>query len=157
VEHPKAIGDRSTLAIMWALRAVGYDLLVPFGENTRYDLVIDDGQNLAKVQCKTGRIRNGAIVFKVCSSYAHHPNPKNRFRPYGNEIDYFAVYCPDNGGAYLVPRADVATRFQALLRVEPARNAQRLHVRVAADYEIARIELPTAEPGARAGASGSSA
>jgi hypothetical protein len=157
VEHPKVIGDRSTLAIMWALRAAWYDLLVPFGENTRYDLAIDDGRRLAKVQCKTGRMRNGAIVFKVCSSYAHHPNPKDRFRPYGDGIDYFAVYCPDNGGAYLIPRQDVANKFQALLRVEPAKNAQRLHVRAAADYEIGRLKLTTAEPGARAGASGSSA
>jgi hypothetical protein len=157
MEHPKAIGDRSALAIMYALRTHGYDLLVPFGENTRYDLVIDDGEQLAKVQCKTGRIRNGAIVFKVCSSYAHHPNPKNRFRPYGDEVDYFGVCCPDNGGVYLVPSRDLPNRFQVLLRLEPPKNAQRLHVRFAAAYEIASIPAPTGEPGARAGASGSSA
>jgi hypothetical protein len=68
MEHPKVIGDRSTLAIMCALRARGFDLLVPFGENTRYDLVIDDGEPLARVQCKTGRLRNGAIEFPLCSS-----------------------------------------------------------------------------------------
>ena len=76
MEHPKAIGDRSTLAIMLALHEAGYDLLVPFGENTRYDLVIDDGTHLARVQCKTGRLREGAILFNTCSSYAHHPNPR---------------------------------------------------------------------------------
>jgi hypothetical protein len=157
MEHPKDIGDRSTLAIMYSLRARGYDLLVPFGENTRYDLVIDDGDHLAKVQCKTGRIRNGAIVFKVCSSYAHHPNPKDRFRPYGDEVDFFAVYCPDNGGVYLVPSSELPNRFQVLLRLEPPKNAQRLRVRFAAPYEIGLVALPTAEPGARAGASGSSA
>ena len=43
MEHPKEIGDRSTLAAMLGLKAAGYALLVPFGENTRYDLVIDDG------------------------------------------------------------------------------------------------------------------
>jgi hypothetical protein len=54
---PEVHGDRSALAVMWALRARGYDLLIPFGENTRYGLVIDDGERLAKVQCKTGRVR----------------------------------------------------------------------------------------------------
>jgi hypothetical protein len=54
MRDPKAIGDRSTLAIIFALQANGFDLLVPFGENTRYDLVIDDGTRLACVQCKTG-------------------------------------------------------------------------------------------------------
>jgi PD-(D/E)XK endonuclease len=46
MEHPKAKGDRSTLAIMLALSEAGYKVLVPFGENTRYDLVIDDGASL---------------------------------------------------------------------------------------------------------------
>ena len=54
MDHPKAIGDRSQLAAMLALRRAGFDLWVPFGENTRYDLVIDDGKSLARVQCKTG-------------------------------------------------------------------------------------------------------
>jgi hypothetical protein len=37
VEHPKAIGDRTTMAVMLALREAGYVVLVPCGENTRYD------------------------------------------------------------------------------------------------------------------------
>jgi len=62
MEHPKAIGDRTTLVAMLALESAGYAVLLPFGENTRYDLVIDDGQRLARVQCKTGRLRGGAVV-----------------------------------------------------------------------------------------------
>jgi PD-(D/E)XK endonuclease len=76
VDHPKAKGDRSTLAIMLAVYEAGYGLLVPFGENTRYDLVIDDGVRLARVQRKTGRLRNGSVLFNSCSSYAHRPNPR---------------------------------------------------------------------------------
>jgi hypothetical protein len=57
MEHPKDIGDRSTLAIMLALRERGYGVYVAFGENTRADLAIDDGQRLLRVQCKTGRLR----------------------------------------------------------------------------------------------------
>jgi hypothetical protein len=34
---------------MLALSEAGYELLVPFGENTRYDLVVDDGVRLARV------------------------------------------------------------------------------------------------------------
>ena len=60
---------------MAALWDAGYAVSVPFGENTRYDLVIDDGQRLARVQCKTGRLRKGAIIFKTASTYAHHRAP----------------------------------------------------------------------------------
>jgi hypothetical protein len=31
MEHPKDVGDRTTLAIMLALRGVGFAVLVPFG------------------------------------------------------------------------------------------------------------------------------
>ena len=74
MEHPKAVGDRSTLAVMLALQRAGYVVLLPFGENTRYDLVIENGTSFARVQCKTGRLRSGAVRFAACSSYAHHSN-----------------------------------------------------------------------------------
>ena len=144
MEHPKAIGDRSALAIMLALHEAGYDLLVPFGENTRYDLVIDDGTRLARVQCKTGRLRQGAILFNTCSSYAHHPNPRVVKRDYQGQIDYFAVFCPETRGAYLIPIAEVPLKRQGRLRVHPARNNQQLGIRSAADFEIRQTGLKKA-------------
>ena len=141
MEHPKEIGDRSTLAAMLGLKAAGYAILVPFGENARYDLVIDDGEALARVQCKTGRLRGGAIVFAVTSTYGHHRNPATARRTYNGEIDYFAVYCPETSGVYLVPIDDVCTRASAALRVTPARNGQERRIRLAAEYEIARVPV----------------
>ena len=38
MEHPKAVGDRTTLAVMLALEEAGYPFLIPFGENTRYEI-----------------------------------------------------------------------------------------------------------------------
>ena len=161
VEHPKSKGDRSTLAIMFALRELGYSLLVPFGENTRYDLVIDDGRSLARVQCKSGRLRNGSVKFKTSSSYAHHPHPKITKRDYLGEVEFFAVYCHDNGCVYLIPIDDLRTRSEAILRIEPCRNGQLQGIRYAASYEIARLPTATVSarraPGGRAGGSGSSA
>jgi hypothetical protein len=61
MEHPKDKGDRTTLAVMLALRVAGYAVLMPFGENTRYDLVIDDGETFSRIQCKTGRLRDGVV------------------------------------------------------------------------------------------------
>jgi hypothetical protein len=158
MEHPKAIGDRTTLAVMLALQGAGFDVLLPFGENTRYDLVIDDGTRLARVQCKTGRLRNGAVRFKACSSYAHHSNPGTPTRHYVGEIDYFAVHCPETGGVYLISINDIAVRHQGALRVEPARNGQRRRIRSAAAYEIGVVLCrATAGPAASSGAAESCA
>jgi PD-(D/E)XK endonuclease len=140
MEHPKDIGDKSTLAIMLALRLHGYALLVPFGENTRYDLVIDNGSCLRRVQCKTGRLRNGVVLFATCSSYAHHGTAKPR-RDYQGQVDDFAVFCRELGAVYLIPIEDLDVRNLGSLRVDPPVNGQRKNVRFAAAYEIARIDV----------------
>jgi hypothetical protein len=155
MEHPKAIGDRSTLAIMLALHEAGYELLIPFGENTRYDLVIDDGVRLARVQCKTGRLRRGGVIFSACSSYAHHPNPSMVTRSYLGQIDYFAVFCRETGCSYLIPIEDVQLKSRGKLRVGPPRNNQRIGIRFAADYEIGKVTIRRG-PGVTAGACRSS-
>jgi hypothetical protein len=153
MEHPKDVGDRSTLAVMLALRELGFAVFVPFGENTRYDLVIDDGEALARVQCKTGRLRDGAVRWSVCSNYAHHPNPRVKQRDYHGEVDFFGVYCPQTEGVYLIPISDLPIRRQGTLRVEPPRNGQQKFIRHAHLYEIGRVSLsPTARLGATAGA-----
>jgi hypothetical protein len=141
MQHPKDVGDRSTLAIMYALRLQGAAISVPFGENTRYDLIVDEYGKLTRIQCKTGRLREGAVRFNTCSSYAHHPHPKTIKRSYAGEIDEFAVFCPDLGSVYRIPIDDMPATRLGYLRVTPARNCQAKGIRLAAAYEIARFEV----------------
>ena len=130
---------------MLTLREAGYAISVPFGENTRYDLVIDDdGDRLLRVQCKTGRLRAGAVRFATCSSYGHHMNPGASPRSYTGQIDLFAVYCPETAGVYLIPISEVPTRSSAMLRVDVARNRQRKRIRLASDYWLGAVQLPAA-------------
>ena len=139
--HPKDVGDRTTLAVMLALRDAGYAISVPFGENTRYDLVIDDGARTARIQCKTGRLRLGAIRFATCSCYGHHLRPGQSRRDYIGHVDFFAVYCPETSGVYLVPIEDIPVRVQAALRVEAPRNGQQRRIRFASEYELANVRI----------------
>ena len=139
MEHRKETGDRSTLAVMVALKAAGFALSQPFGENTRYDLIADDGERLARVQCKTGRLRNGAILFNSCSCHGHQRNPVQVRRAYRGEIDCFGVYCPETNGVYLVP-VDICG-VHMTLRVDEPRNNQRTGVRFARDYLAAEVSV----------------
>ena len=75
MEHPRDVGDRSTLAIMAALREQG------------------------------------------------------------------SIYCPETSGVYLVPIDEAPLRTSGSLRVDPPRNSQQLKIRLAADYEIGRVQL----------------
>jgi PD-(D/E)XK endonuclease len=146
VTHSKTIGDCTTLAIMFALRSTGFHVSVPFGENTRYDLILDDGESLRRVQCKTGRLRHGAVEFATASSYYHHPNEKPSQRHYRGQVDSFAVHCRQTGGVYLIP-IDHLPDDRAYLRVTTPLNGQRKHIRYASEYQIGCVpSISTSEP-----------
>ncbi len=136
----KTIGELSEAIIMAKLLEAGYGVLTPFGDNRRYDLVIEDADgNFYRVQCKTGWVENdGACVhFKPASSYYHTKAGKTGHgrKDYRGQIDFFAVYCPDTRKAYLVPVDHVGTA-NASLRLQPIANKQEKNVRWAKDYEI---------------------
>jgi hypothetical protein len=118
-----------------ALVELGYAVSKPLGENQRYDLIADDGQRLHRVQVKTGRIRNGVIVFNCCSTHGHRRSAL-KTRPYTGQIELLAVYCPENRKVYLLREADL-TRSKILLRLVPTRNNMVKTIRWAAEYELA--------------------
>ena len=140
-EHPKEIGDRSQLAIILALKLAGFHVLLPLGENTRYDLVTERDGDLRRVQCKTAHLVNGAVSFRTVSSYYHHPFPSPPPKHYRGQIDDFAAYCVETGKVYVVPIDELATESNATLRIDPPRNNQRQRIRWAADYEIGTVAI----------------
>jgi hypothetical protein len=139
-QNHKAIGERSEAMIMAKLLEVGYSVLTPFGDNSRYDLVIEDADGqFWRVQCKTGWVENdGAYIqFKTASSYYHTKAGRmsHGSRDYRGQVDYFAAYCPRTGKVYLIPVDHVGT-VHASLRLLPTVNKQEKNVRWAKDYEL---------------------
>jgi hypothetical protein len=108
-------------------------VLLPFGVNQRYDLVLEHEGRFLKVQCKTGRLRRGVIQFSAVSTQSN--TCETRVRGYGGEVDLFVVYCPENQSVYAIPAEEVP--FTGMyLRVEPPRNGQSKRVRWAREYEL---------------------
>jgi hypothetical protein len=136
--HPKTVGDRTTAHVLVALLDVYKCVLVPFGDNQKYDLLVEREGAFTRVQCKTGRLRNGAIRFNTCSVDYHHPSNRGT-KPYRHHYrgvaDFFGVYCPDTGAVYLVPVDEVGLRI-GYLRVDLSKNNQRKKVRWAKEYEV---------------------
>jgi hypothetical protein len=125
-----SIGNKSEAIVLAALVHAGYSTLVPFGGGHPYDIAIDDGDKLLRVQCKTGRLVKGAVVFPtaiICRS--------NMYRSYRGDVDYFGVYCPGTAQVYLVPISDVPERAANLRVVQPL-NGQTKGIRWAKDYVI---------------------
>lgn len=126
---PSQIGERAEAAVLAALVCAGKQVLVPFGGQRRYDLAFEEAGRLVKVQCKSGRERKGAIVFRT---YSVGRGPAKDYR---EDVDIFGVYCHDRGEIYLVPVGDVPSRG-AHLRLSPARNGQQAGVRWASRYRL---------------------
>ncbi len=120
-----------------AAAAIRLELVVlrPLCEGSRYDLVIDTGAQLLRVQCKWAS-RRGDVLTTHCITSRHTPRGYVRTTYTAAEIDAIAVYAPDTDGCYLIPVGEVEGRTAISLRVAPTRNNQALHIRWARDYEL---------------------
>lgn len=130
--NPKMIGEKTEGHILAMMLMLDKVVLMPFGDNQRYDFVIDENGEFLRVQCKTGRVRKDAVEFDTCSSSCHRGGSK---RSYNGEADFFAVYCPDNKKTYWMPVED-APSTKVRLRVAQPKNGQTKGVRWAKDYEL---------------------
>ncbi|MBV8984424.1 MAG: hypothetical protein JO248_08315 [Acidimicrobiia bacterium] len=52
MRHTQRKGDIATAKAIHTFTAMGFDVSVPFTESAAYDLVVDDGEGLRRVQCK---------------------------------------------------------------------------------------------------------
>lgn len=128
------LGDITEWQVAAALLRKGMKLLRPLSSGSRYDLLIehDDGR-FTRVQCKTGRLKDGCILVRLYSISGHD----TRSKPYRDQVDAFGVYCPQTNESYLVPRdAITSCGYFATLRVTPSRNGQQKRIRSAKEFLI---------------------
>ena len=132
--HPVDVGERSEAIILAELVKRGYRVLIPYGTNHRYDLVINVGGRFLRAQCKTGRLRDGVIRFATASTRAN--TLRAYTKPYdADQIDLFLIYCPQTDRVYALDVGEAASGYCAL-RVDPTANGQAKRIRWAADHEL---------------------
>jgi hypothetical protein len=130
------VGNTSQILVTAEFVKRGIPVCIPYGDNERYDLVVDIYNKLYKIQIKTGRYQNGFVRFKASSSHFHRG--KSGVMSYKGQIDYFAVYCPQLNTFYLI-HVEEATNSTTSLRVEPTKNNQLEGIRWATDYEFEKV------------------
>lgn len=127
-------GNISEAKILAAFVDADYYVSVPFGSGHKYDLVIDDGRSLQRVQCKTGRVKNGALLF---NSYSMSGNGATK-QGYHGLADLFAVLNPETDEVYLVPVKSFGIAGISL-RLRPASNGQVQKINWAVDYLLTSL------------------
>lgn len=142
--NAKAIGEVSEVMILAALVSRGYVVSKPFGDNQRYDLVVETPEQdgvLKRVQCKTGKLYDGVVKFS-CSNRVYNGERRN----YKGQADLFAVFCPQNSCIYLV-NVDEFGDFTGSLRVTYPKNGQTTGIQWASKYVLGDIPADHFTPG----------
>jgi hypothetical protein len=110
----------------------GYTVSIPQNP-TRYDFILDTGDELLKVQVKTCNTtrKEGAINF--CTASSHYVSGKHTHTNYkSDKIDYFCTYYDNQ--CYLIPIEDCGSREKSLFLTTP-KNGQVKGICFASSYE----------------------
>jgi len=130
--NTKARGERSEAQILAKVVEAGYAPSIPFGNNQRYDLILDDGKKLIRVQCKTAWVADRCVVFQTAS--------KNGFtgkrHGYRGQIDIFLVYCPQLKTFYRIP-INKAPMTEMRLRISSVKKTSpKTTINWARDFQL---------------------
>lgn len=130
------IGEAKCLAKMVEL---GIPVAIPFGDNERYDLIIEVNGQLKKIQVKYSTTQDspGSVVFKTASSQNHTTN-KN-YSTYTNDVDGFLFYNGLNDEIYYLPIEKVGDKKTLTIRMEPAKNGQTKNCLMAQDLLVEKF------------------
>ncbi len=102
----------------------------------RYDLILDTGQRLIRVQCKTAALK-GDVVLIRCYSCRRTAGGQHKRSYTSEEVDMIAAYCDELGRGFLIPIARVDGRSDIQLRLRPSRNNQKQRINWADDFDFA--------------------
>ncbi|WP_247729705.1 group I intron-associated PD-(D/E)XK endonuclease [Halovivax limisalsi] len=111
--NSKDVGDETEAKVISAAISAGYSVSIPFGDNDKYDLVLDDGDELLRVQCKTAwENKSETIRFNTHSQTtkegAYHE------ATYQDAIDAFLVRYPPDERFFWIDAADATTQKMEL-------------------------------------------
>ena len=132
-------GGLAELKIAAAAAALGIDVYRPMSDGTRCDLVFGVHDRLLRIQCKWASLKGELVVVRMRTS-RHSPSRGYVTTTYSaSEVDGIAAYCRDLDRCFYLPIEEFEHRAFAYLRLAPARNGQRVGVKMAADYPLGAV------------------
>lgn len=132
MSNPKEVGEKTEAAILNRFIQKGIPVSIPWGNNQRYDMIIEVDGKLLKAQCKTGNYKNGVITFATSSK----SGGKLR-KDYSGQIDCFLIYCSALEKVYKVDIGSAPNKNAMTLRVDSFKKfAPKSTINWAKDYEV---------------------
>jgi hypothetical protein len=117
-------GDISEAKVLSVVKELGYNVLLPFAEGLKYDLAIDTGRDILRVQVKSMWKKNGCYVLQCCSS----SNAVKYKEAYNQEnIDGFIGHNSEDGYFCWVPVDDAPSKHMRLRFQEPNNTSPNIN------------------------------
>lgn len=138
INDTKHRGAQTELQCITYLHNLGYNISIPFGDNARYDLILDTTQELLRIQIKTATEctdTNDTFLVKTCSTGINQH--QNKIKSYTKEeVDYIGTFI--KGKVYLIPIEECGKK-EKRLRFAPPKNNQNAKCNMAQEYEAEKI------------------
>ncbi len=121
----KRIGNSTELNCIAYLYDCGCEILLPYGDNQLYDIVIVYNNKFYRIQCKNANptYKEDGTIDYITFKTSHESGRKTRTRiHYSKEdIDFFATYY--EGQCYLIPVEETASTMKTI-RFSVPKNGQ---------------------------------
>lgn len=112
----------------------GFEILLPVSASSPYDMAIHKANKFYKVQVKYRENHRGYIDFELRRSNSSGKR-RNHRRMLQNEVDLYAIFCPDTGKVYYINPKEVEGKLVVRLRLNtPTKFRLTKSVRYAKDY-----------------------
>lgn len=136
MNETKQKGLLTELHCQLAFTELGFLVMSPLSEDSRYDFVIDLGRHFIRVQCKTCTPKpDGSAIVFTCRSTRSNTQDNVSRKYTKEEIDYFYTYYW--GKSYLVPVEECSS--EKTLRFIKPFSGQINKINFAEEYELKRV------------------
>jgi len=134
----KDIGNLGEVKVLCKLIELGYNVSIPYGDNTPYDLIIEKDCKLYKIQIKAStQTSEGKTTFELSGRRRNSTGQKTS--TYTNQdVDYYALYSIVRDKIYLVSFKDASSN-SINIRFENPKNNNFTNVKMENDYLIEKV------------------
>jgi len=124
--------------VILKLVELGFDVSVPIGDNSSYDVILDWNNKLFKGQIKTARIIRENVISLPTSSVRF--NTKKVYRTnYIGKVDFILGYCPQIDKYIFYPVIENSNSNAVSFRQTKPKNSQVKKINYASDYDIKNL------------------
>ena len=132
--NESAKGDVGVAHVTADLITKGFEILLPVSASSPYDMVIHKANKFYKIQVKYRENHKGYVDFELRRSTSSG-KLRNHRKMKSDEVDLYAIYCPDTGKVYYIDQKEIEGKLVIRLRLDIPDNFRATkQVRYAIDY-----------------------